>query len=92
MANNDSLYWCGLGIYHSGVEVYGCEYAFGHVEVGPGASRRGRVAVAAVLSAIGVHESVLAAKRHSLTRVTVDAPPGLADTVLGFEPEAWEAV
>jgi len=29
MTNNDSMYWCGLGIYHSGVEVYGCEYAFG---------------------------------------------------------------
>jgi hypothetical protein len=26
---NDYLYWIGLGVYHSGVEVYGCEYAYG---------------------------------------------------------------
>mmetsp|Transcript_4270 Transcript_4270/g.10713 ORF Transcript_4270/g.10713 Transcript_4270/m.10713 type:complete len:183 (+) Transcript_4270:340-888(+) len=26
---NHSLYWCGLGAYHTGVEVYGVEYAFG---------------------------------------------------------------
>ena len=26
---NDYLYWVGLGVYHSGVEVYGCEYAYG---------------------------------------------------------------
>lgn len=26
---NDWTYWCGVGIFHSGVEVYGVEYAFG---------------------------------------------------------------
>ena len=26
---NKYTYCCGLGIYHSGVEVYGVEYAFG---------------------------------------------------------------
>jgi hypothetical protein len=26
---NNSLYWCGLGAFHTGVEVYGVEYAFG---------------------------------------------------------------
>mmetsp|Transcript_19494 Transcript_19494/g.62054 ORF Transcript_19494/g.62054 Transcript_19494/m.62054 type:complete len:202 (-) Transcript_19494:115-720(-) len=27
--NNDYSYWCGLGIFHSGIEVYDSEYAFG---------------------------------------------------------------
>ncbi|KAI5054511.1 hypothetical protein GOP47_0030593, partial [Adiantum capillus-veneris] len=26
---NSYLYWLGLGIFHSGVEVHGVEYAFG---------------------------------------------------------------
>ncbi|GAB4820977.1 hypothetical protein N2152v2_008023 [Parachlorella kessleri] len=26
---NHWTYWCGVGIFHSGVEVYGVEYAFG---------------------------------------------------------------
>eukprot|EP00271_Cylindrocystis_brebissonii_P005334 TRINITY_DN17331_c0_g1_i1.p1 TRINITY_DN17331_c0_g1~~TRINITY_DN17331_c0_g1_i1.p1 ORF type:complete len:217 (-),score=25.99 TRINITY_DN17331_c0_g1_i1:281-931(-) len=26
---NDYLYWIGLGIYHSGIEVHGVEYAYG---------------------------------------------------------------
>mmetsp|Transcript_35035 Transcript_35035/g.63028 ORF Transcript_35035/g.63028 Transcript_35035/m.63028 type:complete len:211 (+) Transcript_35035:58-690(+) len=26
---NAWFYWCGVGIYHSGVEVYGVEYAYG---------------------------------------------------------------
>ena len=26
---NAYLYWAGVGIYHSGVEVYGVEYAYG---------------------------------------------------------------
>eukprot|EP00897_Mesotaenium_endlicherianum_P000738 jgi/Mesen1/10665/ME000009S10453 len=26
---NDYMYWCGLGIFHSGLEVHGTEYAFG---------------------------------------------------------------
>ncbi|KAK6946209.1 PPPDE peptidase domain [Dillenia turbinata] len=26
---NGYIYWAGLGIFHSGVEVYGVEYAFG---------------------------------------------------------------
>ena len=26
---NDWTYWCGVGVFHSGVEVYGIEYAFG---------------------------------------------------------------
>lgn len=26
---NDWTYWCGFGVFHSGVEVYGVEYAFG---------------------------------------------------------------
>ena len=29
LADNSKLYWLGQGIYHSGVEVYGCEFAFG---------------------------------------------------------------
>lgn len=28
-AVNDYLYWSGIGVFHSGVEVYGMEYAFG---------------------------------------------------------------
>lgn len=27
--HNDSVYWCGFGIFHSGVEVYDSEYAYG---------------------------------------------------------------
>ncbi|KAL6779866.1 DESI3 [Auxenochlorella protothecoides x Auxenochlorella symbiontica] len=27
--HNDWTYWCGVGIFHSGVEVYGVEYAYG---------------------------------------------------------------
>ncbi|XP_028766466.1 deSI-like protein At4g17486 isoform X2 [Neltuma alba] len=26
---NGYAYWCGLGVYHSGVQVHGVEYAFG---------------------------------------------------------------
>ena len=26
---NDYVYWCGVGVYHTGVEVYGIEYAYG---------------------------------------------------------------
>eukprot|EP00891_Asterochloris_glomerata_P001592 jgi/Astpho2/1592/e_gw1.00028.75.1_t len=26
---NSWTYWCGVGIFHSGVEVYSCEYAYG---------------------------------------------------------------
>ncbi|PKU67069.1 deSI-like protein At4g17486 [Dendrobium catenatum] len=26
---NNYLYWCGLGIFHSGIEVHGLEYGFG---------------------------------------------------------------
>ncbi|KAK9818449.1 hypothetical protein WJX74_002434 [Apatococcus lobatus] len=26
---NSWTYWCGVGVFHSGVEVYGVEYAFG---------------------------------------------------------------
>ncbi|XP_020691639.2 deSI-like protein At4g17486, partial [Dendrobium catenatum] len=26
---NDYLYWCSLGIFHSGIEVHGSEYGFG---------------------------------------------------------------
>lgn len=26
---NNWTYWCGVGIFHSGVEVYGVEYAYG---------------------------------------------------------------
>ncbi|KXZ48970.1 hypothetical protein GPECTOR_24g260 [Gonium pectorale] len=28
-AHNSWTYWCGVGIFHSGVEVYGVEYAYG---------------------------------------------------------------
>jgi hypothetical protein len=26
---NQYLYWAGVGVYHTGVEVYGIEYAYG---------------------------------------------------------------
>jgi len=26
---NDWTYWCGVGVFHTGVEVYGIEYAYG---------------------------------------------------------------
>ena len=26
---NNWTYWCGVGIFHSGLEVYGVEYAYG---------------------------------------------------------------
>lgn len=26
---NSWTYWCGVGIFHSGLEVYGVEYAYG---------------------------------------------------------------
>ncbi|KAL4445307.1 hypothetical protein ABPG77_011132 [Micractinium sp. CCAP 211/92] len=29
LQQNDWTYWCGFGVFHSGVEVYGVEYAFG---------------------------------------------------------------
>ena len=29
LLQNDWTYWCGVGVFHSGVEVYGIEYAFG---------------------------------------------------------------
>jgi hypothetical protein len=29
MMQNDWTYWCGVGVFHSGVEVYDTEYAFG---------------------------------------------------------------
>lgn len=36
--HNDWTYWCGVGIFHSGVEVYGVEYAYGgHEYDAPGA-------------------------------------------------------
>jgi hypothetical protein len=27
--HNNWIYWCGIGIYHTGVEVNGIEYAYG---------------------------------------------------------------
>jgi len=29
MPQNSWTYWCGVGVFHTGVEVYGIEYAFG---------------------------------------------------------------
>lgn len=26
---NGWTYWCGVGVFHTGVEVYGIEYAYG---------------------------------------------------------------
>lgn len=26
---NSWTYWCGVGVFHAGVEVYGIEYAYG---------------------------------------------------------------
>ena len=26
---NDYLYWCGFGVFHTGVEVFGSEFAYG---------------------------------------------------------------
>lgn len=28
---NNFLYWCGFGVYHTGVEVFGFEYAYGGI-------------------------------------------------------------
>lgn len=27
--SNDMLLWCGLGIFHSGIQVHGVEFAYG---------------------------------------------------------------
>lgn len=36
--HNDWTYWCGVGVFHSGVEVFGVEYAYGgHEYDAPGA-------------------------------------------------------
>lgn len=30
---NSWTYWCGVGVFHAGVEVYGIEYAYGGEEL-----------------------------------------------------------
>ena len=30
---NSWTYWCGVGIFHSGLEVYGVEYAYGGIHM-----------------------------------------------------------
>jgi hypothetical protein len=31
---NSWTYWCGVGVFHAGVEVYGIEYAYGGKHAG----------------------------------------------------------
>ena len=68
---NSWVYWCGVGIYHSGVEVHGVEYAYGgHDEDAPG------VFATAPREAPGSGEPP-AAGRHRAPPLLYGCQPGL---------------
>lgn len=66
---NDSLYWCGFGIFHSGVEVYDSEYAYGAHDFS--SSGIFETAPRKTPGTVGFRESIKIGRTH-LTRQEVD--------------------